>query len=127
MTEITVQTTRSREAIDITDLIEGSVAEGLWLASVPHTTSGLVLSEADDDLLRDLERTATELLAPLEPYRHAKNNNPNAAAHLFASLLGSQLLLPVQGGHLTLGTHQRVVFVELDGPRTRTVRLIRVN
>jgi thiamine phosphate synthase YjbQ (UPF0047 family) len=73
-------------------------------------------------MLRDLERCAVDLLRPLEPFQHNKNNNPNAAAHLFSSLMGTQLLLPFEG-RVVLGTYQRIVFLELDGPRTRRVQL----
>ena len=118
MTVIQVPSGASVEARDVTDEVERALSgDGLvWLAT-PHTTAALVISEVDAELLADLERTAVELLAPLEPYTHHKNDNPNAQAHLFSSLLGTTLVLRVQGGALDLGTYQRLVFVELDGPR----------
>lgn len=119
MTVIQVPSGAPVEARDVTDDVERAlIGDGLvWLAT-PHTTAALVVSEVDEDLLGDLERTAIELLAPLEPYAHHKNDNPNARAHLVSSLLGTSLVLRVQGGVLDLGTYQRLVFVELDGPRT---------
>jgi thiamine phosphate synthase YjbQ (UPF0047 family) len=68
-------------------------------------------------MLADIETVAGGLLKDFEPFRHHKNDNPNAAAHLFSSLAGTQLLLPVVDGHVKLGAYQRIVFVELDGPR----------
>ena len=37
-------------------------------------------------------------------------------------MLGSSLLVPVEGGRLALGRWQRIFFVDLDGPRARQVR-----
>jgi len=31
--------------------------------------------------------------------------------------------VPIEEGHLVLGTWQRIFFVELDGPRKRTVNI----
>ncbi|MEM3928413.1 MAG: secondary thiamine-phosphate synthase enzyme YjbQ [Archaeoglobaceae archaeon] len=45
----------------------------------------------------------------------------NADAHIKASLLGNSVILPFRDGKLQLGTWQRVLFVEFDGPRTRKV------
>jgi secondary thiamine-phosphate synthase enzyme len=121
---IEVESRRRIEAQDITDLVRSrELRDGfLWL-HCPHTTCALLLNEADGALLRDLERTAAKLLEPLEPFSHARKGNPNAAAHLLSGLLGSQLLLRVRGGEPELGTYQRILFLELDGPRQRHVWL----
>jgi secondary thiamine-phosphate synthase enzyme len=123
--ELEIVSSARIQARDVTDLVqEHARADGdgfLW-ASCPHTTAALLLCESDPEMLRDLERCAVDLLRPLEPFQHNKNNNPNAAAHLFSSLMGTQLLLPFEG-RVVLGTYQRIVFLELDGPRTRRVQL----
>ncbi|MGH3452253.1 MAG: secondary thiamine-phosphate synthase enzyme YjbQ, partial [Haloechinothrix sp.] len=98
-------------------------AEGFVWLSVPHTTCALILCEADDDMLRDIEHVAEGLFSPFEPFKHRKNNNPNAAAHLFAAVAGTQLVLPVFDGQFGLGTYQRLILVELDGPRDRTIQI----
>jgi secondary thiamine-phosphate synthase enzyme len=127
MNVLTVATTRAVEAIDLTDrLVPARWPDGLLLLSVPHTTAALIIGEADPEMLEDYERVARDLFAPWEPFRHHRNDNPNAAAHLLSSLAGTQLLLPVQEGHLVLGTYQRIVFLELDGPKTRRVGLTSV-
>lgn len=97
-------------------------AHFLWVFA-PHTTVALLLSEADAAMLADLERTASSLLAPLEPFSHARNGNPNAAAHILSALAGTQLLLPVADGALQLGVWQRLILLELDGPKERELRV----
>jgi len=47
----------------------------------------------------------------------------NADAHLRAMLLGHSLSLQVSGGEIVLGQWQRILLAELDGPRSRTLRL----
>jgi len=57
-------------------------------------------------------------------YEHDRGDG-NAHAHLRALLLGSSVVIPVEKGRLALGTWQRVLFIELDGPRKRRI-LIRI-
>ena len=126
MTEFLVDTIRRIEALDITDRIP-AVDGGsfVWLAT-PHTTAALVVCEADEEMLADIEHAALELPTPFEPFRHARGGNPNAAAHLVSALAGTQLVLPLSQGRLELGEWQRVVLVELDGPKQRRVLVRRL-
>ncbi|WP_435101340.1 secondary thiamine-phosphate synthase enzyme YjbQ [Halarchaeum sp. P4] len=55
-----------------------------------------------------------------EQYAHDRIDD-NADAHLRAMLLGESVSVPVSDGELDLGTWQSVLFVECDGPRTRSV------
>jgi secondary thiamine-phosphate synthase enzyme len=123
VTVLEIETTRRCEALDVTERVGdlGAGADGVLWLSTPHTTAALVVNEADGALLRDLERTAARLLEPLEPFEHARNDNPNAAAHLAAALFGRECLLGISGGRLELGAHQRVLLLELDGPKRRSV------
>lgn len=124
MIALQVRTEARIQALDVTDLVtERAWPDGLLWLSCPHTTAALVIGEADEDMLRDYERLAGELFEPYQPFRHHKNDNPNAAAHLLSSIAGTQLLLPIHSGRLVLGTFQRIVFLELDGPKPRQVRL----
>lgn len=127
MVTLMIQTTRPVQAVDITDQVIRNELElpdlGLLWAAVPHTTAALLISEVDADLLADLERFASTWLTPFEPFTHRKNDNPNAAAHLTSALAGTQLLLPVRDGKVSLGRYQRIVLLELDGPKDRTVEL----
>jgi secondary thiamine-phosphate synthase enzyme len=121
---IDVETPGKVAAIDVTERFGTlRLPEGWVMVSLPHTTAALVLSEADEDLLADWEAMGANLLRPFEPFRHHKNDNPNANAHLLSSLLGNRLALPVAGGDIELGRYQRIVFLELDGPRERVIEV----
>ena len=122
MKRIEITTTRSVQALDVTDRVSAHTWPDGWLIlSVPHTTAALIIGENDPEMLEDYEKVAVELPAPFEPFKHHRNDNPNAAAHVISSFAGTQLLLPVERGEVILGTWQRIIFIELDGPKTRTI------
>jgi secondary thiamine-phosphate synthase enzyme len=54
---------------------------------------------------------------------HSDCDRLNADAHLRAMLLGHSLTLQISGGEIVLGQWQRVLVAELDGPRSRTLRV----
>jgi len=115
--------------IDITRQVneavgESGVAEGICLVYTLHTTTGIVINEAETGLVADLLRRLMSLAPPGAGYLHDRIDE-NAHAHLQAVLLGNSRTIPVEEGCLALGTWQRVLFVELDGPRRRKV-IVRV-
>jgi secondary thiamine-phosphate synthase enzyme len=124
--EITVQTRRHRELVDVTRQVEAVVAEsgvseGLALVFCPHTTASVTLNEnADPDVVEDLLAAYVDLLGDERRFRHAEGN---AGGHALSSLVGVSPVLPVSGGRLHLGTWQAVWFCEWDGPRARTLRV----
>ena len=122
MRRIEVRTERAVQALDVTDAITTHRWPDGWLIlSAPHTTAALILGENDPEMLEDYEKVAAGLPAPFEPFKHHRNDNPNAAAHVISSLAGTQLILSVEAGQVVLGTWQRIIFIELDGPKTRTI------
>ena len=121
---IFIETMEYRTAIDLTDRVLEAAPEfdeGLLLVTCPHTSAAVFFCEVDDELLADFVDFSNSWLVGLEPFRHIRNNNPNAAAHITSAVFGGQLLIPVRGGKPTLGTYQRVIFLELDGPKQRRV------
>jgi secondary thiamine-phosphate synthase enzyme len=118
---IEVRSSAHREMIDITNKVAAAVegaGDGLCHVFVPHTTAAVVINEhADPDVARDLI-AAYEAMVPQIRFAHAEGNSD---AHLMATLLGSSVTVPVEGGRLRLGTWQGIFFVELDGPRSRKV------
>ena len=122
MRSIEIRTERAIQALDVTELITAQTwADGFLLVSIPHTTAALVLGENDPEMLEDYEKVAGGLPAPFEPFKHHRNDNPNAAAHVISSFAGTQLIVPVVDGSVMLGTWQRIIFIELDGPKARSL------
>src|SRR5881397_2112423 len=126
--------TRARtELVDITDRVAELIAcsgvrEGLAQVFSLHTTSALVINEFEPALTHDVKGLLDRLVDARGPWRHDRPElsgceRCNAASHLRALLLGPSVVLPVTAGRPALGRFQRIVFVELDGPRERTIRL----
>ena len=125
MQELTVTTERHTQLIDITAQVRAAVQgtdAAAVLVYVPHTTAGLTINEHADPLVaRDFEM-ALERIAPEGwGWQHIEEGEENAPSHIRAALMGPQLVIPLRGGELALGTWQGIFFCELDGPRTRSV------
>lgn len=124
--DLEVRTSGQTDIVDITDdivsILPTSVETGVCTISVTHTTAGVIVNEAESRLLDDIEEFLEMLVPESESYRHDEIDN-NAIAHLRSILLGQSVTVPVRDGGLYLGTWQRVLLVESDGPRTRTVAI----
>jgi len=124
MQELTVRTERRTQLVDITRQVRDAVSgEGAAvLVYVPHTTAGVTINEhADPAVARDFEAALERLVGDGWGWQHVEEGEENAPSHIRAALMGPQVLIPLRGGELALGTWQGVFFCELDGPRTRTV------
>ena len=124
--EITVETKKREETIDITSRVKAAVtrskiSDGLVAVNVAHTTAAVFVNEnADPDVQKDL-LNALERAVPREgKYAHAEGNGP---AHIKSVIIGSSVSLPVRDGQIALGTWQGIYFAELDGPRERSATI----
>jgi secondary thiamine-phosphate synthase enzyme len=75
---------------------------------------------ADPNIGRDILTALDRAVPDHAGWLHDRIDD-NAHAHIKAALLGSSATLPVEDGELLLGTWQRILLVELDGPRRRRV------
>jgi secondary thiamine-phosphate synthase enzyme len=98
-----------------------------------HTTTGICVNESEPLLLADLEALLERLAPRGAGYGHdalhlrpgvPPDERPNGHAHAKALLLRTAETLNVACGRLQLGRWQRVLLVELDGPREREVSLL---
>jgi secondary thiamine-phosphate synthase enzyme len=123
MEKFAIQTRKKREIVDITDEIsqrlQSSYAgkSGICHLSVLHTTAALTTADLDPGTDLDM-LDAFEAMIPKLQYRHP-HNPKHVPDHILSSLIGTSVALPVKNGELMLGTWQRIVVVELDGPRQR--------
>jgi secondary thiamine-phosphate synthase enzyme len=122
--EIRVTTERRTQLVDITQKVRGAVqADGAAvLVYVPHTTAGLTVNEhADPAVARDFEAALERLVGDGWGWQHIEEGEENAPSHIRAALMGTQVVIPLRGGELALGTWQGIFLCELDGPRERSV------
>lgn len=127
---LAVQTKAIKEVIDITDLINKNLEkihlkDGACLIFVKHTTACITTADLDPGTDEDM-LDAFEAIMPKLNYRHPHNPD-HVTDHILSSIIGPSVLVPVKNGILDLGTWQRVVLIELDGPRDRTITLTAMN
>lgn len=138
-------TLKGTHFIDLTSRIDDMIArtgvrEGTVHVISRHTTTAVTINEMEDRLVDDARMFFHELVPPGRFYlhndldrRHGPPDWPggdeawraqepeNCHSHLLSMLIGNSESIPVSGGKTTLGTWQSCMFVELDGPRPRTV------
>ncbi|GAB6101599.1 secondary thiamine-phosphate synthase enzyme YjbQ [Thermococcus atlanticus] len=122
--ELSIETSRKFEIVDITGDVQrlvwkSGITEGIIVVFTRHTTTGLLINENENGLLLDIKEKMEELIPEGAGYAHDRIDS-NAHSHLRAGLLlNPEVIVPVEEGELVLGTWQRILFVELDGPRRR--------
>jgi secondary thiamine-phosphate synthase enzyme len=124
--EIQLRSDRRTQLVDITEQIQraldGVNGASAVLIYVPHTTAGVTIQEhADPAVARDLEVALERVVRDDWGWEHVEAGEENAPSHVRASLMSPQVLVPLDGGKLALGTWQGIFFCEFDGPRERKV------
>jgi secondary thiamine-phosphate synthase enzyme len=123
--EITLRSERRTQLIEITADVERALegADGTAaLVFVPHTTAGVTINEnADPAVARDFERALERIVGDDWGWQHVEAGEENAPSHIRTALMSPQVVVPLDGGRLALGTWQGIFFCEFDGPRTRKV------
>jgi secondary thiamine-phosphate synthase enzyme len=110
--------------VDTTGIQAGQV-----LVCSRHTTTALAVNEYEERLLTDIKAYLRRLAPPEAKYLHndlhlrdvPPDEPENAHSHLMAMTLHNSEVVPIVDGRLALGTYQSILFIELDGPRQRTL------
>jgi secondary thiamine-phosphate synthase enzyme len=86
---------------------------GLMQVFIQHTSASLTINEnADRDVRQDLESSLNAIAPEDFPYRHTLEGPDDMPAHVKASLMGSSVSIPIQGGRPALGTWQGIYLCE---------------
>jgi secondary thiamine-phosphate synthase enzyme len=123
---VTVTTQRAEHIVDITDVLheelkKQEMKDGVLHLFVQHTTASLTVMDLDPGTDLDM-LDAMEAIFPALHYRHPHDPS-HVGDHVWSAIVGPSLAVPFVKKKLLLGTWQRVVVVELDGPRERKVVL----
>ena len=86
---------------------------GLLHLFLQHTSASLSINEnADPDVPLDLEQAVSTLVPESLPFRHTCEGPDDMPAHVKSSVLGCSLSIPIEEGHLQLGTWQGIYLCE---------------
>lgn len=132
--DVFIQSRKQRELIDITDYVEliireSGITNGLVIIFTLHVTAGILINEYEDNLKRDVLDKLTLLCSSPSYYHNSYHygdgrpavNAPSHLAAIFASHPSVTLL--VENGSLLLGSHQRIMLLEADGPKERRLKV----
>jgi secondary thiamine-phosphate synthase enzyme len=125
MHRLSIKTHKKREIVDITEQLEGLLWKhypqktGICQLNLLHTTAALATADLDPGTDLDM-LDAFEHIVPKLSYRHP-HDPMHVPDHILSTLIGTSASLMLERGLLLLGTWQRVILVELDGPREREI------
>src|SRR5579884_685263 len=120
---LNIATGQKRQVIDITKQVEAELQSGQGLVNifVKHTTAAITLADLDPGTDADI-LDAISAMTPRRKWRHPHDPS-HFPDHLWSAILGPSQTVPYNGGQLQLGSWQRLILVELDGPRQRQLEL----
>ncbi|OHE53528.1 MAG: secondary thiamine-phosphate synthase enzyme [Thaumarchaeota archaeon RBG_16_49_8] len=127
--ELHLDTEGEGDVVDITPDLSGlldatGLKNGLLTVFVSGSTAAVTTIEFEPGLKEDLKKALNRMVPDDIPYAHDKTwSDGNGHSHIRASLIGPSLTIPFKDRHLTLGTWQQVVLVEMD-IRSRSRQLI---
>ena len=120
---IEINSNSKRQVIDITGEVRKNLAAGAGVVNVfvKHTTAAITTADLDPGT--DLDYLDfLQAITPNVKWRHPHDPG-HAPDHLLASTIGPGVSVPFANGQLLLGAWQRIILVELDGPRQRNLEL----
>jgi secondary thiamine-phosphate synthase enzyme len=135
--ESSITAARRGESLDVTEELQraikdSAVTEGCAVVYCRHTTCGLLINEYEDGALEDLGEHLERLIPAGGYFKHddleirTQNLQPeeraNGWSHVVQMILGgTSHAIPVSSGEPLLGRWQRLIFVELDEPKERSL------
>ena len=131
--DLRISTRKRIEILDITEEVyrvvrKSGIKNGLVNLWVPHSTAAIAVNEHDTDLWEDIVNVLQKI-APLKgDYRHNAKygwsiGEQNAHAHILNCLIKPGVSIPLENGRMLLGTWQSILFIEMDGSRSRRVHV----
>ena len=137
--KLSLKTTERLQFIDITEQVieltrESGIQTGMVNIQTRHTTTAIVVNEAEPLLLDDMRQTLDRIAPPDQYYKHndfsirtvnmEEEETGNGHSHCQALYLRASETLNLIDGGLQLGRWQRIFFIELDHARDRMVSIM---
>jgi secondary thiamine-phosphate synthase enzyme len=126
MQSFIIKTKKKKQVVDITEKINDLLKkedkkEGIAFVFCLHTTCCLTTADLDPGTDEDYLKALAKMF-PKGEYNHPHNPD-HVGDHIMSSLVGASVLAPIERGVVRLGQWQRIVLIELNGPRERELVL----
>ena len=125
---IHIKSKSENDIIEITDEVtktvkESKIQNGAVIVFVVGSTAAITTIEYEPGLQKDFPEMLSRLAPKDIEYAHDNTwHDGNGHSHVRASLIGPGITIPFVEGHLTLGTWQQIVLIEMDTrPRERKI------
>jgi secondary thiamine-phosphate synthase enzyme len=124
MQVLTIKTEKQKQIVDLTALLndlfmKNSYDTGICFLFTNHTSCCLTITNLDSGADADL-LNAVDNMVPKLPYQHS-TDFPHEESHIISTIMGPSLAIPIQSASMMLGGWQRVILLELNGPRERRI------
>ena len=123
-----IKSKSENDIIEITDEVtktvkESKIQNGAVVVFVVGSTAAITTIEYEPGLQKDFPEMLSRLAPKDIEYAHDNTwHDGNGHSHVRASLIGPGITIPFVEGHLTLGTWQQIVLIEMDTkPRERKI------
>lgn len=126
MNVIVIKTVNKDQVVDITERVEEELNEskttnGICILFVQHTTCALTTADLDPGTDEDMLEAFQKMIPQIQ-FRHP-HDPEHTPDHILSSIIGPSLIIPFENKKLQLGTWQRIVLIEFDGPRERKITI----
>lgn len=123
MKTLRISSSKNKQTIDITqevqNLIDKENTSGIINLFLKHTSAGLSLADLDPGTGNDYLIAANNMVPDIS-YNHPHDPS-HFPDHFLSTVIGTSLSIPVKNGQLVLGTWQRIVILEFNGPKEREI------
>ncbi len=124
MIKLKIHTKKHKQVMDITDQIQlaiqqHNVSGGLVHVFITHSMAALTTTKLDPSIDLDM-LDAFEHMMP-KPKNPDPQNPTFTSERMLSMIIGNSIHVPIDHGRMVLGMQQRVVIVELNGPKEREV------
>lgn len=124
--EFRVNTKEKKQVVDLTQEVNQMIAKhqvesGWGKVFALHTTCCLTTADLDPGTDKDYLK-AIETMFPQGDYQHP-HDPEHVGDHIMSSIIGPSVEFPVKNGQAHLGSWQKIVLIELNGPRERSLVL----
>lgn len=132
--QINIQTTKIYDIHDLTDQVvdyikANNLKNGIINIFAKHTTTAIVINENEPGLIQDFSHRLDEFNPIDAEYLHnlshaCEKDCINGHSHCNALFLPCSITLQIINNQLILGRWQRILFIELDKARSRSLNMM---
>jgi len=124
MKNLIINSKKDKEVIDITEQIEDLFTNETGIINIftKHTTAALTTADLDPGTDMDYIKVLDFLkrIIPNLNFNHPHDPS-HFPDHFLSSIIGTSITLPIKNGEIILGIWQRIILIELNGPKSRDI------